>query len=553
MRIDPGLRPVLAALVLLTAACGDQPQLLAPPAEPSLAAGPKDGFRVVRVKPDFRKPAGTPGPVVGNFPDAIANVAPGGRIEVEAGTYVVEDVRVDKPVTIEPVEGARPLIRNESGQYSLFVEGVPSGTVTLRGLAFETVSTARSDGIVGAYGEYDQVVIEESTFRASGEGERGVFAGASTVPGARVTVRGSTFEGGHLGVFAANARMDVSGSEFAEHTFSGIQYQQGASGRIEGNTSERCGPFGCIRVHQPAGVEVIGNRVSNEHGRQVDFGIRAWNGGRVVIRDNDVVGTGGSGREEADHAFKVGIVAQGLEEAVVADNRVAGGNRGIDFWGVARGSIRDNLVDPCGAWSCVAVEGGEEIVVAGNTLRSHLDRRTFFAILAAWPHDAGRLAITDNRIEGVGAPADPADQASYPLQIAFQAGAWYPEDQTEGALPQPRGVPVEFSRNRVVNAEVGVRAFHGGVVYGTDNRFDTLWGEALGAHDYGVNRIQRSDFVNYRQAFATSAGGEMEVTCNWWGTAEGPQGEWMPSGVTFAPWATGPIANGAGGACDGGI
>ena len=50
-------------------------------------------------------------------------------------------------------------------------------------------------------------------------------------------------------------------------------------------------------------------RTAENHFRPDDIGDLE---GEVVIRDNDVVGSGGSGRAEADHAFRFGIYVQDL-------------------------------------------------------------------------------------------------------------------------------------------------------------------------------------------------------------------------------------------------
>lgn len=529
------------ALVLLSTGCTDstpvEPSLVAPDAAASTSRA--DGFPIVYVR-SGGAPSEAGAPVVDNFADAVARVAPGGTIRVFDGTYLVEGVQIDKPLTIEPERGARAVIRNEeldgnpSTSAGFVVDGVESGEVVFRGLAFQNVRQFVS---VFASRHYDQVLVENCTFATTGH-VGGVFGGVSSVPSAKVTVRSSSFTGGSLGVFASGARMDVLNSTFDDHTFSGIQIQQGSSGRVEGNTVTRCGNFGCIRIHNPAGVEVVGNRVENERPRTVQFGIRvfAWEDGTsALVRDNHVVGTGGSGEE---HGFEFGIEVS-RANVVVAGNRVGGARHGIQFGQVGQGRIEGNTVDPCGSWNCIGVAGGgQDIRITKNELISHLERQTFFGILAEWPAGSGSLAITDNRIAGAAAPSDPRNPSTYELEIGIQIGAWHP-----GKTGLPQGVPAEVSRNLIQYSAVGVRAFHGGVITGTDNRFDTIFGEVLGAHDLAINGIQRSDILGYVYPLGLSAGGILDVTCNWWGTADGPRNAGSLPEEAYTPWAAEPIAN----------
>jgi hypothetical protein len=65
-----------------------------------------------------------------------------------------------------------------------------------------------------------------------------------------------------------------------------------------------------------------------------------------------------------------------------------------------------------------------------------------------------------------------------------------------------------------------------------------------------------SDFSNFvtaiRFAWLLAAPGTIDVTCNWWGTAAGPLAfaAGIPTSM-YVPFATAPIANGAGGLCNG--
>src|SRR5207245_6477192 len=80
---------------------------------------------------------------------------------------------------------------------------------------------------------------------------------------AKVLVTNSSFTGGFAGVFADGApRFDTFNSTFSNFSFSGIQYQGGSGGRIEGNTVSDCGSAGCIRVR----ADRKSTRLNSSHG-----------------------------------------------------------------------------------------------------------------------------------------------------------------------------------------------------------------------------------------------------------------------------------------------
>jgi hypothetical protein len=521
----------------------------------------------VDVRSDGAAPPDPDVVVVNNFADALDRVAPGGTIRVFAGTYDVANLTIDKPVVIEANVGDTPLLRTGE-QYGFVITNAAPGTVTIRGLHFEMAGLHA----VVAMNQYDQVVVEDSRFSATAGGPSpfGLPYGFVSLrasngpPGSNFIVRRNIVVGGHWAIMASRARAQFVGNTTRGQATGGIEFD-GSSGLIEGNTVSECGQEYCILVLEaPGGVAVVGNTVRNEHPRRVQTGIGVFGGGTVRIEDNQVIGTGGSGRSPGDHAFAWGIHMTGAaaeqQHATVLRNRVSGANDGLKFVNVYRGRIEGNIVDPCGAGSCIGVWGtdvsGAAIEVRSNTLRSVLGRRTFFAIQSMWVSNAGTLAITDNDIAGATAPGDPASPASYSLDIAFQNGAWWPPG-TEGV---ERGAPVEFSRNRITNAAVGVRAFHGGVVEGRDNVFTTVYGEVLGTHDRGVNRLQFNDVNGYQFSLALSGSpvadvphrGTLDVRCNYWGGGAPVAVSPTVPASAYTPYATTPVAGTGATTCSGG-
>lgn len=368
------------------------------------------------------------------FADAINTVNPGGTIRVCTGTFTVDNVIVGKPVTVEAAASSTPVIQNTTTA-AFVVNGVASGTVTFRGLSFVNSGTAAVD--VGS--RYDQVVVDDCDFDNTPGGDEAIFAGASTVAGARVLVQNSSITGGVVGTFAASAPdFDVMNSTFSGQSFSGIQYQTNVSGRVEGNTLSACGLNGCIRaVNIGTGhVEIVSNMMTVEADRDVLWGIAA-DGGSHLIEANTVTGVG---------ADETGF-------------------------GVERAGIR-----------------------------------------------VGRVALI----------APPA-------------------------LPPIGNATV--THNTVTNAVKGLDA-RDALITGTDNVINAVSTGIFGADLFGEDltsvTINNSDITNY--VVPLDGDGLTNLTCNWWGSAAGPQN--VPGGVptsVYTPWAVAPIANGAGGSCTGGI
>ena len=267
-----------------------------------------------------------------NFPDALAAVPPGGKIELCSGTFTADNVEITKPVTIEAATDAvtPPVIQtNVDGANGFAIDAVRSGTVAFRRLSFTSTGTGVTS--IAAFTTYDQVTVDTSTFTL-GPGSQGVFGGSSTVTGAKVVVMNSSFTGGDLGVYASGdgdevgnpivataPHFDVLNSRFHDFTFSGIQYQVGASGRISGNTVGACGSNGCIRSRFDNQIEISGNAVTVDadritFNRHIRWGIAAdvTVGGSLLIVGNTVTGVGGGGDPSNPASYAIQFAGIGL-------------------------------------------------------------------------------------------------------------------------------------------------------------------------------------------------------------------------------------------------
>ncbi len=273
-----------------------------------------------------------------NFPDALAAVPPGGKIELCSGTFTVNNVQVAKPVTIEaaPDAATRPIIQYSAGDVSFpdangfLIDAVEHGTVAFRGFTF--VSSGARPFVISAQGTYDQLVVDGCDFTTTSPAGTGVFGGSSTVEGSKVVVNHSSFSGGESGVFASGdadeagnpiletaPNFDLLNSTLHDFTFSGIQYQSGASGRISGNTVSACGFAGCIRSRSDNQVEISGNSVTVDAGRITSNSHIRWGvaadvvvGGSHIIVGNTIIGVGGGGDPSNPASYAIQFAGIGL-------------------------------------------------------------------------------------------------------------------------------------------------------------------------------------------------------------------------------------------------
>lgn len=289
---------------------------------------------------------------VGTVAEAISVVQAGGIVQFESGggSFTVTDQPVNKPVRFQSADAGTPTIVTTNSGFQ--VNGVASGTVSFVGLAFQS----SGNGGVFPSGTYDQVVVDSSTFVVSGTA--GVQVAPSSVGGAKVTVRNSTFSfsGGLMAVFASNnpVVVDIINNQvIGPSSWGAFQLQSGATGRIESNTATDCGVVGCINVRSNAvGVVVTGNTVSASPGIGATLGIDVGLSGSTgaTVTNNTVSGgfTGGNPADPANYGYAGGALrltgtADGSE--TVSGNTLSGAAYGIQ--GAVGGTLlsaQDNII-----------------------------------------------------------------------------------------------------------------------------------------------------------------------------------------------------------------
>jgi hypothetical protein len=361
---------------------------------------------------------------------ALDAVSTWGRVRLCDGPIPSGGAVAARPMTIEPETGASPVLvgsATEANGVSILVSGYSEGTVSVRGLAFRGHRSA-----ITAAGRYHRVYIERSHFFTDHPGNsNAVFAGASTVANAMVTIDEVDVVGGNAGLFAAGSTsFRVYNSRVTGQVGSGIQLQGGAHGAVVANTVTECGHLGCIRIRFGGVVNVSDNTVRTSARLDVlpagvQFGIVA-DGQRVWVYQNLVEGLATSFTDPDDiRAYSIrdaGIYVLGNNgaptEVIVTGNRVSGAFSGLSADGQHPVTLtgNDNVVDRNGV--AVRVRGGASVQLRRNDFTNHVLAITH----SNAPDGSPSLASGDLTCNWWGDASGPSNFGG----TAFPAGAYTP-------------------------------------------------------------------------------------------------------------------------------
>lgn len=268
-------------------------------------------------------------------------------------------------------------------------------------------------------------------------------------------------------------------------------------------------------------------------GRYYGSGVFSFGGsGELILVENSTF---------LDGAIGVHSTTPGL---VVRNSRFVGQSNAA-IHGPAR-LIEGNRVEGCGDWWCIWTSWAPgvplDVVIRGNTLDTRGPPRHAIQVWGGLdPYNlfGGSATVESNSItytDESGGPPDPA-------RLEWGAGILF------GHLDR-----MDATGNSVRNAHVGI-VFQGhgtaATATGSDNLIHNVQ-QGVFVWDVAAARFNRNDITGYRETAATAINAAPDLPCNWWGSALGPTVAYVPP-ESFTPWATAPIANGAGGRCDGGL
>lgn len=337
-----GMAAVLLGATILTAACE------APPMEPTSAppdpvvatqatlSGPAAGHPVVILRGGSGA-VHESAPVTDDFGEAMELVAPGGRVLVHPGTYPTNGRSLFKPVTIQGTGDDEPVLDGNGACWALEVSHVPDGLVHVRGVRI----LAGFCGGLAVSNEYEEVLVEETTFGGTGAG---ITIGGGAVDGRTVTIRQSDFVGDGPSIMAnVGAGHVIAEDNRMSGRHMNISFDGGVHGRIEGNLMTGCGPGGlaCIAVGgfvfnpgDEGAVEVVGNTVEVELAEQLPSGMLIGGGDHRIV-DNVIRGIGRDPSAPTTHD-QFPLTLAGIEvvdgaTAEVSGNRVENAFIGLQF------------------------------------------------------------------------------------------------------------------------------------------------------------------------------------------------------------------------------
>jgi len=222
--------------------------------------------------------------------------------------------------------------------------------------------------------------------------------------------------------------------------------------------------------------------------------------------------------------------------------------------------VDGNHFSNCGSppSSCLILLNVDNATVTNNTFVAPTGTFTRAAISVA---GGGAATITGNVITGGTLGGSISDTLSYRFRSA--AILVTPSGLALGSptdISLAATAHVSASQNSIDNAGFAFRIVGGGATFtGTDNAVTRTLAGLLLSNTSGTPSsltITHTDFSSYFTpilgAWPVGQSNTIAATCNYWGSANGPQNVALGLAASlYVPFATSPIANGAGGACNG--
>lgn len=282
--------------------------------------------------------------------DALAKVSRRGTIVLCDAQHIVNDVVVDKPVTITSAD-ATPARVVSTGTHAFLVNGIAKDSVIVRRLNF-TVSGTGGAGVFAA-GTYDALRVDSSTFTLAPLAGSAVYAGATTVNGATFTMLDNVVAGGLRGAHVVGAPfVRIRNNQFTAQDSANVDVifdnVTRTNGEVVQNRVRTCGSLGCLRLLTVGAIRADSNTISSDGRtfitptgatRVISAAILAF-GTDVRITGNSLIGTNVSNPavQESyvwgDAGIYVVTLQSAPSRATINGNYVEGGRRAFaNAWG----------------------------------------------------------------------------------------------------------------------------------------------------------------------------------------------------------------------------
>lgn len=239
-------------------------------------------------------------------------VATGGTVLFCDGTHVVQDVRINRAITIRSEGPAKAMLDAGGALSTLEIRDATGGPVEIRSLRFRGAAPVSSTSVqvnnagnVRIGGTYSAVIIEDSDFEPSSGVGSGYGHGAlqfnagilinQDARGGSVTVRRNSFTGGDIGVTGYGAGVTITENRFRQQSFYPVYLGLGGATIVSDNDIRECGAKAlCIAAHDVGSVSIVRNHIEVGIARPMPMAILvdAISGD---VSDNIIVGIGGEG------------------------------------------------------------------------------------------------------------------------------------------------------------------------------------------------------------------------------------------------------------------
>jgi nitrous oxidase accessory protein len=285
--------------------------------------------------------------------DALARVAPRGRVRVEAGVYRESTIVVDRMVVIDGAEGA---VLDGEGDRALMV--VSADSVTIRGLTFRNTggSHVEDRAALRVFDAYD-CVIEDNRFEATFfaimlQRVDGCFVRRNTMRG-MVGTQSSTANGVHLWT---SANVLVEDNDITGHR-DGIYFEFAKHAIARRNTVSASLRYGLHFMFSDSCLYEANRFEANRSGVAVMYAKHVTVVGNVFARNQGTA--------------SYGLLLKDINDSDVRDNVFADNTVGLFLEGSNRNQVQDNRFEANG-WALRLLADAQDNRVEGNAFARNL-------------------------------------------------------------------------------------------------------------------------------------------------------------------------------------